>query len=174
MASGLTGMGIPELIASTTRRALNPAGGKRSYATLDSTDPTTHSGAATDLLAGAATAAAGGPAIGLGTFDGVSVANWFIPYLQWARANGWKGKLVSGHRDPAYSESLCFKMCGAASCSGTCAGKSSNHSGVKKPQGAIDVTDEANFAALMKRCPFLPHIFNDLPADRVHFSATGH
>ena len=43
-----------------------------------------------------------------------------------------------------------------------------------KPAGAIDVTHYEEFGRLMQSCPYEPRIFNDLPADRVHFSATGH
>ena len=41
------------------------------------------------------------------------------------------------------------------------------------PGGAIDVSDEARFAELMAACPYSPRIFNNLSADRIHFSATG-
>lgn len=114
-----------------------------------------------------------GPSAGVGSFDGVPVANWLIPYLSWARQNGWQGRLNSGWRSPEHSERLCFEKCGAATCPGTCAGRSSNHSADVKPKGAIDVSDEARFAELMARCPLSPRIFNDLSKDRIHFSATG-
>lgn len=110
---------------------------------------------------------------GVGHFDGRAVANWLIPYLQWGRDNGWRGTLVSGWRDPAYSESLCYRMCGRPSCPGKCAGRSSNHSGSDKAKGAVDVSDYIRFGQLMTHCPHSPHIFNNLPVDRVHFSATG-
>lgn len=114
---------------------------------------------------------------GVTTFDGIPVAKWLVPYLKWARANGWKGRLVSGWRSPAYSESLCYRMCGAPRCPGTCAGRSTNHSGSAPPpahpSGALDVSDYYNFANVIARCPLRPRIFNALPRDRVHFSATG-
>lgn len=117
------------------------------------------------------------PATGaIGTFEGIKVATWLIPYLTWARAHGWTGRLASGWRDPAYSEQLCMKMCGAPTCPGRCAGRSSNHSGSFKPHGAIDVTDFIRFGQLMAQCPLTPHIFNDhnaIPKDPGHFSATG-
>ena len=114
------------------------------------------------------------PSSGVGTFDGVECASWLIPYLTWAREHGWQGTLNSGWRSPEYSEQLCWKMCGAPSCPGRCAGRASNHSGSVKPRGAIDVTDQTRFGQLMAQCPLSPPIFNDLPNDRVHFSATGH
>lgn len=111
---------------------------------------------------------------GVAVFDGRKVAAWLKPYLEWARDHGWRGTLNSGWRDPAYSESLCMRMCGAPSCPGRCAGRASNHSGSVKPAGAIDVSDYYTFGALMRRCPFSPRIFNALGAqDPVHFSASG-
>lgn len=118
--------------------------------------------------------AEGGKTSGVATFDGKKVAAWMVPYLEFARANGWKGQLVSGWRDPAHSEQLCREMCGRPSCPGRCAGRSSNHSGSTKPRGAIDVSQFVEFGRLMRRCPHSPRIFNALGArDPVHFSATG-
>lgn len=111
---------------------------------------------------------------GVTRYDGVPVAIWLVPYLQWARNHGWQGRLVSGWRSPAYSESLCIHMCGAPQCPGTCAGRASNHSGSEKPHGALDVSDYLKFAQVIKGCPRSPRIFNDLPRDLVHFSANGH
>jgi hypothetical protein len=110
---------------------------------------------------------------GVSHFDGVPVASWLVWYLEYARAHGWHGRLVSGWRDPAYSESLCRRMCGAPSCPGRCAGRSSNHSGSVSPHGAIDVSDYENFGRII-RGHGNPHIFNALGAqDPVHFSASG-
>jgi hypothetical protein len=114
------------------------------------------------------------PRAGVATFDSKPVAAWMKPYLDWAREHGWQGTLSSGWRDPAYSESLCMGICHAPKCPGRCAGRSSNHVGRVKPAGAIDVTHYEEFGRLMQSCPYEPRIFNDLPADRVHFSATGH
>ena len=110
----------------------------------------------------------------VGTFDGKPVARWLIPYLSWARDHGWTGRLNSGWRDPAYSEQLCMSICGAPTCPLRCAGRLSNHSGSVKPKGAIDVSEYVQFGQLMAVCPLQPRIFNDLPSDLVHFSATGH
>lgn len=110
----------------------------------------------------------------VGVFDNKPCAAWLIPYLQWARDRGWRGVLNSGWRDPVKSEGICMDMCGAPSCPGRCAGRLSNHSGSVKPKGAVDVSEYTHFAQLMASCPYSPRIFNDLPNDRVHFSATGH
>jgi hypothetical protein len=110
---------------------------------------------------------------GVGHYDGVPVANWMVRYLVWARNHGWQGRLVSGWRDPNYSQHLCFVMCSRPSCPGKCAGLSSNHVGSDEPKGAVDVTDYARFGVLMRQCPYAPRIFNALPIDPVHFSASG-
>jgi hypothetical protein len=110
---------------------------------------------------------------GVGIFDGVPCANWLIPYLVWARAHGWDGRLVSGWRSKTYSTHLCYGMCGRPSCSGTCAGASSRHVGQDKPDGAIDVTFYWQFASIIAHCPYSPRIWNGLSRDRVHFSAYG-
>ena len=95
------------------------------------------------------------------------------PYLDWARAHGWQGTLNSGYRTPEYSEHLCKGICGAPSCPGRCAGRSSHHSIRVKPGGSIDVSDYVRFGELMRQCPYSPRIFNNLPNDRVHYSSTG-
>lgn len=110
---------------------------------------------------------------GVSRFDGVPCANWMIPYLVWARKHGWQGHLNSGWRSPAYSESLCYRMCGAPTCSGTCAGRGSNHSGSVKPSGAVDVSDYYRFGNLMRSVPLSPHLYNALSRDPVHYSISG-
>lgn len=110
---------------------------------------------------------------GVGSFDGVPVANAAIPYLQWARKHGWQGRLVSGWRDPHYSQSLCYRMCGRPSCPGRCAGLASNHVGSTPARFAVDVSDYYRFGQLMRSYPG-PKIVNHLGArDPVHFSPSG-
>jgi hypothetical protein len=94
--------------------------------------------------------------------------NW----LKKARDKGWSGELYSGFRDPAYSESLCFQICNAPSCSGTCAGRASNHSQTGPPNwGAIDVQDYERFGRICREIGSPLH--NALPNDHPHYSATG-
>jgi hypothetical protein len=118
----------------------------------------------------------GGGGVGTAKFDGKVVAAVAIPYLEFARAHGWNGTVTSGYRTPEYSEALCRQMCGAPSCPGRCAGRSSNHSGLTSTRFAIDVSagSETTFGQLMARpdAP-RPRIFNNLPSDRIHFSPTG-
>ena len=109
---------------------------------------------------------------GLAWFDGKKVSAWIAVELQKARDAGrWKGYVVSGWRDPVYSEKLCYAMCGKPACPGLCAGRASNHSGIEYPGGAVDVTD---YQTLYDECTRLDlRIKNRLPIDRVHFSAGG-
>lgn len=116
---------------------------------------------------------------GVVMYDGRPVAAWMVPYFNWARThkvNGrvWVGVVVSGFRDPAYSEHLCLIMCHMTSCPGRCAGRRSGHSQKVKPGGCADVSDYIHFGEAMKACPFHPRLINDLPIDRVHYSVTGH
>lgn len=114
------------------------------------------------------------PAMGVSLFDGRKAANAAIPHMEFARAHGWEGWLVSGWRDPDFSESLCMDMCGHPSCPGKCAGKASNHVGRTPDRFAIDVAFWEQFGEIVKRSPHQPRIFNDLPKDRVHYSPNGH
>lgn len=118
---------------------------------------------------------------GTALYDGKVIAAYFKPILDWCRHHGyngerWQGVVVSGYRTPAYSEHLCIVMCGHPTCPGRCAGRFTNHAGLdpnKIPSGAVDVTDYVRFARIVAHCPFLPHVYNRLPIDRVHFSPRG-
>lgn len=112
-------------------------------------------------------------ASGVTRYDGVPVAAVAVRYLDWARQNGWKGKLISGWRDPAYSQSLCYRICGRPRCPGLCAGLSSNHVGTTNARFAVDVSDYVTFRRVISRCPYTPRIYNALSNDPVHFSPNG-
>lgn len=123
---------------------------------------------------------------GFAEWRGVPVAPWMVGaapgpngtrvnWLQKYVDHGWSGEINSGVRTPEHSEELCLQMCGASSCPGRCAGRSSNHNctdGCPYPQGAIDVGDFNTFKAIgpMIGSP----LRNDLPIDPVHFSVSGH
>lgn len=103
---------------------------------------------------------------------GKPVATWIVPWLDKSREAGWHGVLNSGWRSPEYSEQLCYSMCGAPSCPGRCAGRSSNHTQCAEPAGAVDVSDYYNFAAIQRKIG--SGLYNALgAADPVHFSRTG-
>lgn len=121
---------------------------------------------------------------GVADWRGFQVAAWMVGkrigpdgekvnWLQKSVDKGWDGRLNSGWRDPAYSESLCYAMCGQSSCPGMCAGRSSNHSQIGPPNwGAIDVADYDKFGRIQKEIG--SPLFNALgPQDPVHFSPTG-
>lgn len=112
---------------------------------------------------------------GWATFEGKAVPAWTVYWLQLARREGWRGHVTSGVRTPAYSQHLCFVMCGRPSCPGRCAGLSSNHNMDKHqsyPHGALDVSDYAKFGEIMRRHNSPLH--NALGArDPVHFSKSG-
>jgi exonuclease VII large subunit len=119
---------------------------------------------------------------GWASFDGKMVAAWMVGaeayngktvnWLQRIRDAGWGGYIVSGGRTPEYSESLCYNMCDAPQCPGTCAGRASEHAQNAPGRGAIDVSDYYTFERIahMIGCP----LWNDLPNDPVHFSVSGH
>lgn len=106
------------------------------------------------------------------SFDGHQVVEWIAHDLFAMRQHGWNGVVVSGYRTPEYSESLCYSMCGAPTCPGRCAGRGSKHAERGDGGGAVDVTDYVN----AERVAFAigSRLHNDLPADLVHLSATGH
>ncbi len=129
---------------------------------------------------------AGGPAgAALGNWDGRQVAGWMVGtragpdgktvnWLQRIEDTGhWAGGLYSGYRTPAESVAACYAICGAASCSGLCAGTASNHDDTGPPHwGAIDVVNPSGFEAGVREvgAPFA----NLLPADPNHHSPSGY
>jgi hypothetical protein len=106
------------------------------------------------------------------TFDGKSLVEDLAYWLERARKDGgWNGYLVSGYRTPEYSEQLCYQICGAPSCPGRCAGRSSNHTKTSYPGPAADVSDYVNCERALAKvgAPY----FNNLPYDLVHMSRSG-
>lgn len=119
-----------------------------------------------------ATGPAGGG--GLSMFDGVQVANWIIPALEWARRHGWTGHITSGYRSP---DQVVTNPQGIVAPQGH-----SNHNLTAYPGGAIDVGDpgaraagQALYQALLNY-PGPRRLVWGGPAigDWGHFSATGH
>lgn len=109
---------------------------------------------------------------GLIQIDGKQVATEIGKEVRRIRAAGrWKGYVVSGYRTPAYSESLCYHMCGRPACPGTCAGRNTNHARLGGRNGAVDVSDYFTFAAECRRLG--SWLENHLPHDLVHFSDSG-
>lgn len=164
--SGLKGLSVLDVLSGKQGSPFDPTGGRHNYSPSGTAGDTTGS----DLPHGAAGSA---NISGTATFEGVTVAKWILPHLQYARAHGWQGKVTSGYRDPQYSRQLCLDMCGAPSCPGTCAGTSSNHGGKRWPRGAVDVSDQDNFGRIVAHSPHFGRLINRLPKDRVHYSQSG-
>jgi SLT domain-containing protein len=111
---------------------------------------------------------------GLGHFDGLPVANWIIPELQWAQRHGWHGRITSGYRPPG---EVVSNAQGIVAPQGH-----SNHNTTAYPGGAIDVGDPGARTAGQA----LENIIRNYPGKRRlvwggpvigdwgHFSATGH
>lgn len=102
---------------------------------------------------------------GTGSFEGITVARWIIPALQYARKHGWTGSPTSGYRpgpDP-------HTVTGA-----------SEHQGTQYPHGAVDFggygafAERAAFFAHMAGYTGLPIIPAQFPGDGGHASGTGH
>ncbi len=109
---------------------------------------------------------------GIVNFDSKTCVEWIAHDLTEMRKHGWNGYLVSGYRTPAYSISLCQAMCNAPYCPGRCGGASSNHAKSGDGGGAVDVSDYINAERVAHSIG--SRLWNDLPADLVHLSATGH
>lgn len=108
--------------------------------------------------------------------DGYYVAGWIADIVLWARKHGWHGVVTSGYRSDADQREACRHVCGNPNgCPGRCAKPgTSNHRYKVYPGGAVDVSDYGTFGQVVKRFPNGPTIKNDLPADPVHFSLSGH
>lgn len=108
---------------------------------------------------------------GVSVFDGHPVARWIVPVLKWARANGWKGHVISGYRTIAQQREAC------AHTTGPCAepGKS-EHQSTTFPGGAVDVTDYQTLASLVSRYPGPGPTLTQatFANDPGHFSGNGH
>lgn len=88
------------------------------------------------------------PARGEGVvmFDGKPVAGWIAAELRWARKQGWKGTVTSGFRTRADQERIYNSGVRPAAKPGT-----SNHEATEFPRGAVDVSDAATLAKLLRR-----------------------
>lgn len=102
--------------------------------------------------------------------QGLPVARWIVPMLEYASQHGWTGSITSGYR-PGYDPN-------------TSSGKS-EHSGTQYPAGAVDFggpTEYANRESFFAACkgytglPIIPAQFTNYhgyPSDGGHASGTG-
>lgn len=116
---------------------------------------------------GAAGVGTGGPAGGLGMFDGMQVASWIIPELLYAQSHGWRGRITSGYR-PGFDPH---------------APSGSEHALTRYPGGAVDFGGMVDPAGGANRAAFMAATagykgLRLIPAtgfrDDGHMSGTGH
>lgn len=107
-------------------------------------------------------------------FDGKPVANWIVPILKWARANGWKGRVNSGYRNQAQQYAAASRYGLSHYPNGDPSG--SNHTKKMYPGGAVDVSDPEGLNNVLKRYRGIRRLVWGGPVinDQPHFSATGH
>ncbi len=97
------------------------------------------------------------------------IADWIVPILEWAHANGWSGTVTSGYR--TYYEQAQLNAAGAYSAP---AGVS-NHETSTYPGGAVDVTEPAQLITVLRGYTGPLKLVGGVlgPVDPEHFSATG-
>lgn len=102
---------------------------------------------------------------GVGDFEGTKVASWIAPILAYARENGWKGGVNSGWRSLAEQTKIYNSGVRPAAKPGT-----SNHEGTDFPRGAVDVSEAAQLAEILKRSKYAQLLQWAGDKDPVHFS----
>jgi hypothetical protein len=100
---------------------------------------------------------------GVAHFEGKPVAGWIKPWLVYARKHGWKGTVSSGYR--SYADQVRIYNSGVRPAAKP---GQSNHEGANFPRGAVDVTDAAQLARILRRARS-PLIYAGAK-DPVHFS----
>jgi hypothetical protein len=107
---------------------------------------------------------------GTAEFDGKKVAGWIAPILEYARQQGWKGTVNSGFRSDAEQQRIYDSGVRPAAVPKAYGGGGSNHEGKVYPLGAIDASDAARLAAIIKRSPYAKYLKWAGGKDPVHFS----
>jgi hypothetical protein len=110
----------------------------------------------------------------MGTLDGKPVASWIVVRLEWARAQGWRGHVVSGFRTFAEQKQLHDEFLSGARPGPVARPGTSNHQGHRWPRGAVDVTEPEALAKILEAQPSSWKPLRPFgPGDLAHFSATG-
>lgn len=106
--------------------------------------------------------------------DGFPVANWIAPYVNFARRNGWGGRVLSGYRSLSNQTGLYNQMIQGKRAGPVAKPGESNHEYIAFPRGAIDVEDPDGFQRALN------HFVGPVPlrrdptiGDPTHFSFTG-
>lgn len=97
--------------------------------------------------------------------NGKPVAKWIVPYLDWAAKHGWRGSVTSGFRTRAEQETIYASGVRPAAKPGT-----SNHEASSFPGGAVDVSNPAQLASVLRRYPGGSALKWAGAKDPVHFS----
>jgi peptidoglycan hydrolase CwlO-like protein len=110
-------------------------------------------------------------AAGLVSFNGIPVAAWIYPILNYAAAHGWNGHLVQFDGFRTYADQVTV----SATADIAAAPGRSRHEGTQWPDGAIDIPDDAaNFNNIVNApgSPFRGQLLWRAPeGDPVHFSS---
>lgn len=162
IVSALKGTSIADTLKGQLGK-LDPTGGKIIPLSVP-TDGVTVGGVTADtgdLLGGLGSTLA----VGLGSFEGVSVAAWIIPILRYARSKGWKGHVTSGWRSAADQAKVCATGVKPCASPGT-----SKHQGKAYPSGAIDVTEPQQLSDILMASKWKNVLVYAGAKDPVHFS----
>jgi hypothetical protein len=108
------------------------------------------------------------------TVDGVKVVTWIADRLDWARSQGWDGKVVSGYRTYREQQLLHDSWRRGERPGPVAKPGQSNHQGRRAPRGAVDVTQGDELERILQQQPdHWLQLKPFGPGDRPHFSATG-
>lgn len=166
LMSGLKGASIADIITGRADKKFDPKGGSGETIGDVPNYGDTKSGSSLHVTTEDKDKINENALKGVGSFDGVPVARWIIPYLQYARKNGWKGTVQSGYRTYAKQYDIYYvQKIRPAAKPGT-----SNHEGSEFPRGAVDVTEWAQLNEILKRKPGGSKLKWAGMVDKVHFS----
>jgi hypothetical protein len=118
----------------------------------------------------ASTAAPSSGRGGTATFGGKRVANWIAPILSYAKQHGWTGTVTSGYRSDAEQTAIYKSGVRPAAVPRSLGGKGSNHEFTAFPGGAVDVSNAAQLAAILRQSPYAGKLVWAGAKDKVHFS----
>lgn len=107
---------------------------------------------------------------GLIAFEGVPVAAWIAPALQYAREHGWTGDVNEGYRTDAQQAAIYRSGVRPAAVPKSLGGGGSNHSGDAFPAGAVDASDPQQLANILANSPYAKLLVYAGAKDPVHFS----
>lgn len=160
VASALTGSSVADVVAGKAGpfKGFSIGGSGSNSSNTSNTTSGTASGAAT----------------GTANFEGHTVAAWMLPALQYARAHGWKGQILSGYRSDAQQVAIWNSGKRPAAKPVSLGGPGSEHSLTTYPGGAVDVSNPLSFISALAGFSGLKPIQATFANDPGHFSGNGH